>query len=275
MSEVHITMLGRFEVAVDGRAVSAGEWGRRHATALVKVLALTPHRRLHREQVIDAIWPDDSLAHAVPKLHKAAHFARKATNTVNAIVLRSDMVALFPGTRVTVDVDEFDSLARIALADGDVVAAEQALARYGGELVPDDRYESWAQHRREQLRLCRLDLLRLAGRWADVLEVDPADEAGHLALIRRHADAGDRYAALRQFERLVDVLRRDLGVAPSPEAQQLRHGLAATATASAVELLRSVACDGGVSAADRRCCDETPTPSSDRRVDALARFALV
>jgi hypothetical protein len=65
MSEVHITMLGKFEVAVDGRAVSAGEWGRRHATSLVKVLALTHDRRLHREQVIDAIWPDDSLEQAV------------------------------------------------------------------------------------------------------------------------------------------------------------------------------------------------------------------
>jgi DNA-binding SARP family transcriptional activator len=265
-------MLGRFEVTVDGRAVPATEW-RRHAAALVKVLALAPGRRLHREQVIDAIWPDDSLEQAVPKLHKAAHFARKATNTANAIELRADVVALFPGTQVTVDVDDFDKYARAALADGNIDAASYALARYGGELVPDDRYEPWAQSRREQLRQRRLELLRLAKRWTDVLELDAADEVAHIALIRLHADAGDRHAALRQFERLVDVLSRELGVSPSLEAQQLRDRLLSATGEPTAARSRSVGCGSGVpeirtdsassvlrgqlSAAKHACCETT------------------
>jgi hypothetical protein len=48
---------------------------------VVKVLALAPGRRLHREQVIDLIWPGDTIAEAVPKLHKAAHFARRAASS--------------------------------------------------------------------------------------------------------------------------------------------------------------------------------------------------
>ena len=258
MSNVQVTMLGRFEVAVDGRAVPADEWRRRHAAALVKVLALAPGRRLHREQVIDTVWPDDSLEQAVPKLHKAAHFARKATATATAIALRADVVALFPGAEVTVDVDEFDKLARAALADGDVDAADRALARYGGELVPDDRYEPWAQARREQLRLRRLDLLRLAERWTDILELDPADEVAHIALIRQHADAGNRHAALRQFDRLAEELRRDLGVSPSLEAQQLRDRLLAAATEPTVALSHPGGSWGGRTAAERTCCAQTP-----------------
>jgi DNA-binding SARP family transcriptional activator/tetratricopeptide (TPR) repeat protein len=229
MTKVNVTLLGRFEVAIDGDPLPASSWRRRHPAALVKVLALASGRKLHREQVIDAVWPDDTLDQATPKLHKAAHYARKATGRTDAIVLRGEMVQLFPDADVTVDVDGFEELARAALADRDVGAAEQALARYGGELAPEDRYEAWAEERREQLRLRHLDVLRLAGRWSDVVDLDPADEPAHMALMRQYADAGDRHAAIRQFERLDRVLRRELGVTPSAEAQELRDRLLATA----------------------------------------------
>ncbi len=80
--------------------------------------------------------------------------------------------------------------------------------------MPEDRYEPWADERREQVRLRHLDLLRLDGRWEAVLELDPGDEPAHLALMRRHAANGDRHAALRQFERMDRTLRRELGVVP-------------------------------------------------------------
>ena len=85
------------------------------------------------------------------------------------------------------------------------------------------------EERREQLRLRHLDLLRLAGRWSDVVDLDPADEPAHVALMRQYADAGDRHAAIRQYERLDRVLRRELGVTPSAEAQELRDRLLAAA----------------------------------------------
>ncbi|MGH2908382.1 MAG: hypothetical protein ACRDK8_03690 [Solirubrobacteraceae bacterium] len=48
MPTIHITLLGRFEVTVDAVPVAASSWTRRHAAALVKVLAMAPGRRLHR-----------------------------------------------------------------------------------------------------------------------------------------------------------------------------------------------------------------------------------
>jgi DNA-binding SARP family transcriptional activator len=227
MPTIHIMLLGRFEVTVDAVPVAVSSWTRRHATALVKVLALAPGRRLHREQVIDLLWPEDSIDEAVPKLHKAAHFARRAINVSNAVVLRGDNVLLCPEADTTVDVELFEDLARRALATQDVGAAHQALKRYGGELLPQDRYEAWAEERREQLRLWYLDLLRLDGRWEAVVELDASDEIAHLALMRRYADNGDRHAALRQFERMTRALRQELGVAPGREATALRDRLIA------------------------------------------------
>ena len=62
------------------------------------------------------VWPEDTLDQAAPKLHKAAHFARKATGRPEAVVLGSDTVSLFPGADLVVDVTRFEELARQALA---------------------------------------------------------------------------------------------------------------------------------------------------------------
>jgi DNA-binding SARP family transcriptional activator len=222
--EVGVTLLGRFAVTVDGVPVAEASWRRRHAAAIVKVLALALGHRLHREQVIDLVWPGDTIAAAVPKLHKAAHFARRAIGVPDAVLLRGDQVVLCPRANITVDAVRFEELAGRALAGEDAAAAGQALALYGGEPLPADRYEEWAEARREQLARLHLDL---HGRWEAVLESDASDERAHLALMRRHAANGDRHAALRQYERLDRALRQELGVGPGPEASALRDRLLA------------------------------------------------
>jgi DNA-binding SARP family transcriptional activator len=79
-----VRLLGPFAVEVDGRTVPPGAWGRRDASGLVKLLALRPGRRLHREQVMDLMWPDLGLAEAAPRLHKAAHYTRRALGSADA-----------------------------------------------------------------------------------------------------------------------------------------------------------------------------------------------
>src|SRR4051812_49779674 len=76
--KVHIKLLGGFEVTVDEAAVPVDAWSRRHASALVKVLALARGRRLHRDPGIDLLWPDIPPETGPPRLHKAAHYARPA-----------------------------------------------------------------------------------------------------------------------------------------------------------------------------------------------------
>lgn len=222
-ASVEITVLGGFAVSVDGEATPARGWSRRSAAAVVKVLALAPDHRLHREQVIDLLWPDQSPERSAPRLHKAAHFARlAAAGRHDAVVLHDDMVWLFPGHAVTVDAVCFEQLARTAVASADVAAARRALTWYRGELLPGDRYEDWAADRRELLHLRHLDVLRVAGQWRELTELDPTDEEAHVELMRRHFVAGDGVAAVRQYEHLERVLRRDLGVEPGAAARRAR-----------------------------------------------------
>ena len=164
-------MLGGFCVILEGRTVDPAHWRRRPAAALVKLLALAPDRRLHREQVIDALWPESTVADAAPRLHKAVHFARRALGS-DAIGSVGDTLQLLPGRAVDVDVAAFESAAAAALERG--AAVEGALAWFGGELLPDDRYEPWVEARSDHVAHLHRQLLRSAGRWTELVAADPA-----------------------------------------------------------------------------------------------------
>jgi DNA-binding SARP family transcriptional activator/pimeloyl-ACP methyl ester carboxylesterase len=225
---VTVGLLGDFVVRTDEQSAPVAVWRRRDAMSLVKVLALTSGHRLHRERLIDLLWPDLSLDEAGPRLHKAAHFARRAVGRADTVVLRGEMVSLFPGTAVSVDVEEFDKAARAALTYGGPAAAGRVLDTFPGEPLPADVYEPWARAVRERMHTCLGQLLRQAQRWEQLLELEPADEEAHVALMRGYVAAGDRAAALRQFERMDQALRRELGVGPSPAVTRLREELLST-----------------------------------------------
>jgi DNA-binding SARP family transcriptional activator len=221
-ASVEISLLGGFRVAVDGLPTSGRGWSRRSAAALVKILALAPGHRLHRERMMDLLWPGESPERSAPRLHKAAHFARRAAGSDDAVVLRDDLVWLFPDAEVTVDAVRFEQLARTAVSENDPIVARDALGWYGGELLPADLYEDWALDRRESLQLRHLDVLRIIGEWRDLAELDPTDEEAHVQLMQRHLAVGDGAAALRQYEYLERVLDRELGVEPGEAARRAR-----------------------------------------------------
>jgi DNA-binding SARP family transcriptional activator/pimeloyl-ACP methyl ester carboxylesterase len=208
---VDVQVLGGFAVRVDGVPVDDAAWVRRHASALVKLLALAPAHRLHREQVLDALWPDVDPSLATPRLHKAAHYARRALGFADGVALSRDTVSLCPGAELVVDADVFAG----AVRDGRV---DDALAIYRGELLPDDRYEEWAFVARERFALQHRELLRAAERWDELVALDPTDERAQLAVMQRLLDAGDTVAVRRRFEALERVLHEELGIGPSPEA---------------------------------------------------------
>ena len=241
---VDIQLLGGFEVRVEGRPVPAQVWARRHAALLVGLLALAPGRTLHREQVVDALWPDLSLRDAAPRLHKAAHYARTALGPRDAVVLGARSVRLLPDHDVRVDALEFQRLGSAAVADGGVAEAKAALARYGGELLPLDVYESWTHPHREPLGRLHRRLLRQAGDWHRLAALEPTDEEAHLALVRWHLARGERTVALRQLERLESALRRDLGLGLGEPALRVRAQVTAAAADDLLRLGQALSCAG-------------------------------
>jgi len=243
-----VSLLGGFSVRVDGQAVPAESWRRRRAAELVKLLAVAETHRLHREQLMDAMWPQLTVEAAGSNLRKAVHFARKALGADDVIGVSGQVVELFPDADVVVDAHEFERSAVMVLKSGTPEDAAQVAAGYSGELLPEDRYQEWSYEFRRRLRSLALRLVKKAEMWDRALEFDPADEESHRALMTEALDAGDRTAAIRQFERLRKRLRIDLGMSPDQESVALYERALAgdTRSLSVAELARQSLARGAV-----------------------------
>ncbi len=235
-----IRLLGSFTVSIREQPIADDAWRRQKVRALVKLLALAPAQRLARDQLLDMLWPDFAPDAAASNLYSTLTVARKVLASVATLHLRAGMVVLQVPDGVRIDVAEFTQAATRARGSRDPAAYRAALAWYGGELLPDDRYEDWAAAPRETLRGVYCTLLRAVavlyeargeyGAATEALERlvadETTDEAGHLALMRLYARAGNGAAALRQYAVLRETLARDLDAEPGLAARSLYAELA-------------------------------------------------
>jgi DNA-binding SARP family transcriptional activator len=229
--EVHL--LGGLRVVVDGTDVAPDAWAQRRARDLVKLLALAAKRRLHREQIIDALWPELEPAAGGANLRKAVHFARRALGSEDDVVADAGMVQLAPTADVMIDTEAFEHEAKAALRSADAALLLKAAERYAGPLLPEDPYEAWLEEPRANLQRRYVQLLRACGQWEKLIELNPLDEAAHRELIRQLLLKGDRAAALDRFAQLKIVLKKQLGIAPDAQSQALyREALAHLDTAA-------------------------------------------
>jgi DNA-binding SARP family transcriptional activator len=214
VGEAAIQLLGRFTVAVDGATISGDAWRSRRAADVLKLLALSPDSRLHRSQVMEALWPERDPQASGTNLRKALHFARRALGDEDAIVSEHGVLVLWPEALVDTDVERFETAASHALAADDAAACRAAADLYAGDLLPDDCYETWTAEPRRRLRQRYLHLLRAGALWERLSDEDPTDEQAARALMRALLDAGERREAIRRFERLREALLDQLGIGP-------------------------------------------------------------
>jgi len=166
---VRIGLLGRFSISVGERKVDEGAWRLRKAASLLKLLALAPGHRMHRERAMDLLWPESGKKAASNNLRQTIHVARKTLHPDPEIAsrylsVRGEQLLMCPEGALWVDVDAFEEAADTARRSKDPAAFRVAIELYSGELLPEDRYEEWAENRRQELRRTFLLLLvELAG----------------------------------------------------------------------------------------------------------------
>jgi predicted ATPase/DNA-binding SARP family transcriptional activator/DNA-binding CsgD family transcriptional regulator len=231
---------------VGSRIIEDKRWRLRKAAALVKLLALAPGHRLHRERAMDLLWPDLGKKAVSNNLRQALYAARRifaGDRELSARYLASEeeSLVLCPGGQLWVDVEAFEEATATARRSRDPAAYRGALDLYAGELLPDDRYEEWAHDWREQLRAEHLELLvELAGVYEErgeygaaiqarrrVVGEEPMNEEARADLMRAYVLSGRPLEALAQYERLRETLSGRLGTEPGATIRGLRDEIAA------------------------------------------------
>ena len=74
---MRVWLLGGFRVSVGSTTITQDAWHLRKAASLVKLLALAPGHRIHREQAMELLWPDSGRKVASNNLRSTLHAARK------------------------------------------------------------------------------------------------------------------------------------------------------------------------------------------------------
>jgi len=225
---LRVRLLGGFNVFVNGQIVPASVWRQRRAAAVVKLLALESDHRLHREQLMEQLWPELELHDQANNLRQMLHHARKHLEAAGMprgtiLVRDGESVVLAAPTRLWVDVVAFERAVDAAWRSLSPMTVQAALALYAGDLLPSDPYDVWADDRRMSLRTSYLALLTRLGQFytergqlseaigvfQGLIDHEPTRESAYLSLMRLHLALDQRDVALAQYDRLVSALTRD------------------------------------------------------------------
>ncbi len=251
---LRIYLLGQFRVdRWEGDkwiTVANRTWQRRRARALLGCLLSQTGRRMGREQMMEALWPDLEIETTANRLNGAVHelrqilepeIARPAASKL--LRLERDILILADTSHIWVDAEAFETYLNKANATRDQAQVEQLLEQavelYEGDYLIEELYSEWAAARRESLRrgwmglLLELAELR-AARGALTSAIEPLDrllttDPSHETAIRRLmvllTQLDRRGEAIRAYQRLANILQRDYESEPLPETMNLYKSL--------------------------------------------------
>lgn len=241
VNELRIRALGGLDIEVDGQPLSAPVPAK--GRALLAYLAAVGGRA-DRSRLAGLLWSDLPEASARQNLRLVLTRLRRAIDHVQA-----DRASVWLDGAWSADTLDAEAVA----ADASAADPEKVLDLVRGEFLDGfevsgaEVFGAWVAARRAQLRSVTLGLLgdvvgrALTGKVAStagiaaarrMLELEPADEAAHRALMQLFATAGQPSAALAQFDTCMHVLYEELGERPTEATAALADDIRkATTTA--------------------------------------------
>lgn len=233
---IRVRCLGGFGIDVAGRTVRLPEL-RPLPRALLLLLALHHGEDVHREVLIDALWPHTTVDTAGHRLHAAASSLRKGLAEAHlgddAVQRHGSAYRLWVGDAV-LDVAEFEAALREAGRREARDEPASALACYGraleayqGDLLPETGPAEWVVAERDRLRVAAASAAYSAGRL--ILRLRSPEEA--LPAARRATELDP----LRDSAwALLAEVQTQMGDVGSARATRREHDLVAAQLAGAV-----------------------------------------
>ncbi len=166
---LRIFALGPFALAVSGKGLNVEDWKRKKAITVLKCLISNLNKPVHRERLIEWIWPDADPDKSWARLKVTVSYLRQALREGGAnadIIETKGQSYLLRSNMVWIDSSEFCTLVskgREMLRVNDLAGAkkqlEDAESLYRGEFIEDEPYADWCIIERERLREIYLELL--------------------------------------------------------------------------------------------------------------------
>ena len=233
-----VTCLGSFRMFYQEQPVNG--WNGQKGLMILKYLVARHDQPVPKEQLMDVLWPDADPEAARRNLHQAVYSLRQTLKhccpELQLICFQNERYSLNPDLPIWFDFLEFERHAeegRRLEKNGSLEAAIQAFgiadALYQGHFLQEEAHNTWSQLQRDQLRDSFLDVANRLGhhylirqQFAAVVSIcqktlskDACNEEAHLQLMRCYLRQGYRHLAIGQYQTCAEVLREELGIAPS------------------------------------------------------------
>ena len=232
-----IQLCGRLSVEIDGVQIS-GRLRGKQVPLLLAYLVLNRARHVGRDELIDALWPEEPPVSQDAALRTLLSRLRSSLGS-ETLAGRDELILTLPEP-VWIDVEAAAAevgRALDALTRGDArrawALAQVPLNIASRGLLPGAQ-ATWLEPPRRELEDVRQQALEVIGRAGLVMggtqlqsaeraartliETEPYRESGYVLLMEALAARGNVAEALRVFDGLRTLLRDELGTNPSPEA---------------------------------------------------------
>jgi len=242
---INVRLLGRFRARLnDGSQIQL--CSNRKGQAIFEILVTRPSIRLHKEILLELLWPREDPDISFGKLHTAISRLRRALRASalgdECLLFENDYYFISPEFNIVSDVARFERHADKGIRlestqrpDAAIVELEMARSLYSGAYVDETRGEDWPIMERTRLEARYLEVLsRLAilyfgranlsscvGCCETLLRHDNLREDACRLLMQAYFIGGNRVQAIRAYRDLRASLKRELGVEPDRATREL------------------------------------------------------
>jgi DNA-binding SARP family transcriptional activator/Cdc6-like AAA superfamily ATPase len=250
MAHLSISLLGSFQVTLDGQPVSGFKSNK--VRALLAYLAVEADRPHRRESLAGLFWPNWPDREALSNLRYALSDLRGAIGDRQAeppfLLITRDSIQFNLSSNHIMDVRCFTETSGVDKSSPHLFESmEKTAALYQGAFLEGfsledcSAFEEWTLLTRERLARQASSLFRTLAEACEAreeykeaqsyahrqLELEPWDELAHQQLMRTLALDGQRSAALAQYESCRMLLAEELGVVPTEETTTLYNQIRA------------------------------------------------
>ncbi len=250
-----IKCFGKFQVWIgdSDKPIENSMWVTAKAKSIFKYLLINRRKPVHKEVLIDIIWPDSDLKQGYNKLRNAIYYIKRALQPKLSSYAQSPYILncdhhytfLLPENS-KVDYTMFENRiqsVKSALEQGDPVSGyrkfKDAAELFQGEFLSEDRYESWIEPYRTRFNLefantglTLAEKALKAGFTHDALKVaelihniDPLNDDVVAVIMKAHAQSGHSSAAVAAYHQFAEFLRKELDCEPAEYLKQLYQSI--------------------------------------------------